>query len=464
MQGHEDDVHIGGCTDPDDDADDFLNMKANVAEALKNPVKRIYYHTIIDSPDRQRFLYQLLKPFVTVTTEGWHINGTCSMVLWYHSDYDNDDRKDFVRKRMKNLVSDTFEFNDVIHSVESFPFEKLSGFLHGSPLFDWDPSNIRRMPASAKVFSIGDFKSVNAKPLQQYNLLVESCALDHLGQPIPSRFVGLPPAIDSQPGLTRQCGMQYAWIEYLQGMTERFPFITAFQQSADSIGLTLAKFTGKRPDNERGEELRSRINDSNATSCLSVVNQVRPTKKIRINGFDRSLYGDAQFDFCRLLNEISSADLNAEVSSHIDGKPFVFNKAVETYFADNGVTSDDEKNSVRICVLSTLMLFGNVFKDLSVVDEKLILKQILDKCQSCNGVGTLTTTTPNYDGLGGYLLRSTVLESFDVLSLKHISMPDGSIIIEGQDKLHVERFAKNELVAIEALREYIKNMPLEEEQ
>ena len=462
MQCH-DVVHVGGCTDPDDDADDLLNMKANVAEAFKRPGTSIHYHTIIDLPLRQRFLYQVLSPFVTLTTEGWHINGTCSMILWYHSDYDNDDRKEFVRNRMKNLVSNTFEFQDVIHSIESFPWKKLSSFLHGSPLFDWDPSNIRKMPASSKVFSIGDSCSVNAKPLQQYNLLVESCALDHLGQPIPSRFVGLPPAIENKPGFTRQCGMQYAWIEYSQEMSKKFPLITAFQRSADSIGLTLAKFTGKRPRNERGQELRSRINNSNATSCLNVVDQVRPTKKIRINGSEYSLYDDAQFSFCHLLNEISSADLNAEVSSDIDGKPFMFTKAVETYFSENGVSSEDEKNSVRTCVLSTLMLFGNVFKDLSVVDEKLILQQILDKCQSCDGIGTLTTTTPNYDGVGGYLLRSTVLDSFNVLSLKHISMPNGSIIIEGQEKLHVERFAKNEIIAIEALRAYIDKKLLDEE-
>lgn len=513
-------VHIGMDTDPDDEDDDdacALLKAVGMMQLLNhnNPDLQVTFHLQLDTNERVFFTQKVLGPFCDVNGSTLEIKGANLRFELYKfpiTDDTYEHRRAEVKRRMDKALhqmSDTDgQMQKAIESVKfqdpaTFPWEILDAYVVAASMYGLNMNNITKMPKESPVLFTGDGRSVNARPREMYDAMLQACTkfenkwawADCQVQSdteISSRFYQFPPVDpEKNDGFTRQCRIGVGFMELfcVLSQTHESAAVThavgpsPWKGMAQSLGNAMCRFVCNRPDEQpeqdRGKLTRNRLNVSNARS-LVVMNDLNPNTvlKIRVRNGDKELLNEHRPNNldqlqAMALSLVSLMNLEVFISSSIDksqGKLKELNLTLlfNSYVNKCNWNEDDnekfensvetEKNAIMSSVLATMILFGNVFgpppsiKAAPEFQERTVA-EVISGFQSCNPDGEITGFSPDYDAV---VTEAAMLHCFNVIPLgqyTHKLTEEGHMIMCHQKEEVINAYIAREKQIMQVLME-----------
>jgi len=463
-------VHLGLATDVDEeDLDDWcaiLKIAAVMRLILKdNPDTHVTVHFLLDCNDRIKYLKCLMQAFSRCNKDTLYIHDANLEFVIYKFEVTSAERLKEVDRRMhKALQKDAHgaDAHDEVVKIEEsrkpskFPWHFLDAFIVAGPLHGINTDNIKNMPIYSVVAQVGDNKSVNAQPNEEFMKMQSACKLKRNGNEdvrIESRYWEFPPQDpNGEDGVTRQSLISISYMEIFCVLHEKTKQHT-FQMMIEGLANATRRTFTDRPDNRRGKHMRNRIDVSNKKTVEAMMLDIQPSSSItftRCNTKTQAQIVEKIGPVGNMFNAILKmadkllTDLSEDnvvlVQSSVSLSPAMGNVTLnlsalfQSYCQQFQIDESDplaqhspytEKIAILTCILSSMAVFGNIFApspeiatDPQFMD--LVKSEIVQGFPKCKPQGELKFLTPNYDGrvCEGVLLH--VLQLTPLQNLKHV--------------------------------------------
>lgn len=460
-------LHLGLITDVDEeDLDDWcaiLKMVAVMRLLLKdNPSTHVTVHVALDCNDRIKYLKCLLQAFSQCIKDTLYIHDANLEFVIYKFEVTSAERLKEVNRRMhKALQKDAHDADAVVKIEESrdpseFPWLFLDALIVAGPLHGMDTGNIKHMPIYSVVAQVGDNKSVNGQPNEEFMKMQSACKLKSNGNGdvrIESRYWEFPPVDpNGEDGITRQSLISIAYMEIFCVLNEKTKQHT-FQMMIEGLANATRRTFTDRPDNRRGKHVRIRIDVSNKKTVEAMMLDIQPSSSISITIFNTktqsqivkkigpvgNMYNEILKMADKLLADLSennvvlvqsSVSLSPEIGNVTLNLTALFQSYCEKFQIDESDplaqhSPYTEKIAILTCVLSSMAVFGNIFApspeiatDPQFMD--LVKSEIIQGFPKSKPQGELKFLTPNYDGRVCEAVLLHVLQLTPLQNLKHV--------------------------------------------
>lgn len=465
-----DKLHIGLITDVDEeDLDDWcaiLKITAVMRLIHKdNPSTHLTVHLALDCDDRIKYLKCLMQAFSRCSKDTLCIHDANLEFVIYKFEVTSAERLKEVDRRMhKALQKDVHGTNAVVQIEESrnareFPWPFLDVLIVAGPLHGINTTNIKHMPIYSVVAQVGDKKSVNAQPNEEFMKMQSSCKLKSSGNGdvrIESRYWEFPPVDpNGEDGVTRQSLISIAYMEIFCVLHEKTKQHT-FQMMIEGLANATRRTFTDRPDNRRGKHVRNRIDVSNKKTVEAMMLDIQPSSSITITKLNTktqvqvvekigpvgNMYNAILKMADKLLTDLPESNV-VLVRSSVSLSPAMGNVTLnlsalfQSYCRQFQIDESDplmqhspytEKIAILTCVLSSMAVFGNIFApspeiatDPQFLD--LVKSEIIQGFPKCKPQGELKFLTPNYDGVVCEAVLLHVLQVVPLQKLKHVVVP-----------------------------------------